>query len=128
MTDCLKTGLAGFGSTHRITAPVPRGHKNWSQNIGRDRVTEAILLVSFKLGYNWFNRLFKHYPVCLARDRIRFIRPDGTPGGKAKVASAFFYFGPNLPAFRSTVYAVAKGREAKAIALKEQRTLKCPEN
>ncbi len=77
----------------------------WSQKLLTEhqsgRVSEAILLVSFKLGYNWFNQLFDHHPLCLVRDRIRFIRSDGVPGGKAKVASAFFYFGPNLPAFRS---------------------------
>ncbi len=63
------------------------------------RVTEAILLVSAKPGYEWFNRLFDRYPTCLARERIRFINSDGTPGGQAKVGSAFFYFGANLAGF-----------------------------
>ena len=66
----------------------------------RGAVTEAILLVKASLGYNWFERLWDDYPVCFARELIRFVRSDGTVGGKAKLGSAFFYFGDNLPRFK----------------------------
>lgn len=37
------------------------------------RVTEAALLVNAKLGYDWFSKLLKHWPICLAYERISFI-------------------------------------------------------
>jgi hypothetical protein len=63
------------------------------------RVTEAILLVSNKAGYNWFEHVGDQALACFARDLIRFVRPDGSRPGKAKVGSTFFYLGPNRPRF-----------------------------
>lgn len=65
----------------------------------RGRVNEAIMLVKASIGYNWFDRLFAAYPVCLVRGLISFIKPDGQINGPAKLGSAFFYLGPNLARF-----------------------------
>lgn len=65
----------------------------------RGRVSEAIMLVKASIGYNWFDRLFAGYPVCLVKGLISFIKPDGQVNGPAKLGSAFFYFGPNLARF-----------------------------
>ncbi len=64
-------------------------------------VKEAILLVKSALGYKWFEELFARWPVCFARERIAFIKPDGTTDGPAKHGTAFFYFGPNLGKFKT---------------------------
>lgn len=63
------------------------------------RVTEAILLVNNKAGYKWFENVWDQALACFARDLIRFIRPDGSRPGKAKVGSVFFYLGPNTARF-----------------------------
>lgn len=63
------------------------------------RVNEALLLVKASIGYDWFDRLFYTYPVCLLRGLISFIKPDGQINGPAKLGSAIFYFGPNLARF-----------------------------
>lgn len=64
-------------------------------------VTEAILLVKSALGYRWFEQLWDACPtVCFARDLIRFVKSDGTIGGKAKLGSAFFYFGDREARFK----------------------------
>lgn len=63
------------------------------------RVSQAILLVSNKAGYRWFENVWDQALACFARDLIGFIRPDGIRPGKAKVGSVFFYFGPNLARF-----------------------------
>lgn len=69
------------------------------QEYQAETVTEAILLVSNKAGYRWFEAVWDQAAACFARDLICFIRPDGFPAGKAKVGSVFFYFGPNLARF-----------------------------
>ena len=63
------------------------------------RVTEAILLVNNKAGYKWFENVWDQALACFARDLVRFIRPDGSRPGKAKVGSVFFYLGPNTARF-----------------------------
>ncbi len=77
----------------------------WSQKLIGEyhagRVSEAILLVKAALGYGWFDRLFERYPVCLMRGLIRFIKHDGSQGGKAKLGSAFFYVGPRFERFEA---------------------------
>ncbi|MCG3208599.1 MAG: hypothetical protein FOGNACKC_02210 [Anaerolineae bacterium] len=59
----------------------------------------AVLLVKVAFGYNWFNELWENYPICLARERISFVKPDGTVIGPHKVGSAFFYFGEDFDRF-----------------------------
>jgi hypothetical protein len=63
------------------------------------RVHEAILLTKAALGYTWFDNLLRCWPVCLMYGLIRFQRPDGSGAGKAKLGSAFFYFGPSYDRF-----------------------------
>lgn len=76
----------------------------WGQRLAREyregRVTEAILLVKAAVGYNWFEELGDHWPVCFARERISFIRVNGNSNGRSKQGTAFFYFGPNVEKFR----------------------------
>ena len=71
------------------------------QEYAAGHITEAILLVKSALGYVWFENLWDKYPVCFARELIRFIRPDGTAEGKDKLGSAFFYLGNNLTRFEA---------------------------
>lgn len=64
-------------------------------------VTEAIALVNSNLGYSWYESLWRRFPVCCARERIRFIAQDGTRGGQAKRGQTFVYLGANVERFRS---------------------------
>jgi len=66
------------------------------------RVQEAVLLVKAALGYKWFEDLWWNWPVCFARERISFIKADGTSDGQSKQGTAFFYLGPNVDKFKAT--------------------------
>ena len=76
----------------------------WAQKLIEEyeagRVSEAILLVKAALGYNWFEDLWYNWPVCFARERLSFIKADGTDDGQSKQGTAFFYFGPNIDEFK----------------------------
>lgn len=67
----------------------------WSQKLYESwisgEVSEAILLVKAALGYNWFEFLFEHFPVCFTRERISFLTKEKEMPA-AKQANAFFYF------------------------------------
>lgn len=54
---------------------------------------QGILLINSTHGYRWYEELWSLYTCCLARERIRFIKPDGTVGGQAKRGQTFVYFG-----------------------------------
>jgi hypothetical protein len=69
----------------------------------RDHFSEGILLINNTSGYLWYENLWIYYPTCLVRERIRFIKPDGTQGGQAKRGSCFLYFGQNAQGF-TTVF------------------------
>lgn len=56
-------------------------------------VNQAVALIKSALGYIWYESLVKDYWICLATDRIPFIREDGKPNGKAKHGTTFIYFG-----------------------------------
>ena len=60
---------------------------------GVGRFNEGILLINSTHGYKWYEELWTRYTCCLARERIRFIKPDGTVGGQAKRGQTFVYFG-----------------------------------
>lgn len=60
---------------------------------------QGILLINSTHGYKWYEDLWTRYPVCLARERIRFIKPDGTQGGQAKRGQTFVYFGKDSRRF-----------------------------
>jgi phage N-6-adenine-methyltransferase len=64
----------------------------------KDNIEEAIILVKASLGYRWFDDYFKIRPWCLKYGLISFISPEGKRG-KAKLGSAFFYFGDNFDYF-----------------------------
>lgn len=80
----------------------------WSQKLLAEyhsgNVTSAILLVKAAFGYKWFEALFDELPVCLARERLPFIREDGNDDGESKQGTALFYLGPDKARF----YAVFK--------------------
>lgn len=76
----------------------------WSQKLIGEyqsgRVVEAILLVKAALGYKWFEDFWCDFPVCFARERLSFIRADGSSDGQSKQGTAFFYFGENANRFQ----------------------------
>jgi len=78
----------------------------WAQRlIGEHQagnVTAAILLVKAALGYQWFENIWRDWPVCFARERLSFGMPDGTSDGQSKQATALFYFGKNVELFTET--------------------------
>lgn len=75
----------------------------WVRRLGaayEDRdVSQAVLLVNSAPGYVWWEELYRAYPVCLLRERVRFVRPDGTIGGQAKKGTTIAYFGPSPTEF-----------------------------
>ncbi len=76
----------------------------WSQRLQAEymagNVAEAVLLVKAALGYKWFDELWYKWPVCFARERISFVREDGSDEGQSKQGTAFLYFGRRESAFR----------------------------
>lgn len=71
-------------------------------------IEEAILLVNSTHGYKWYESLWTKYPVCLVRERIRFVKPDGTVGGQAKRGQTFVYFGSNVKNFNRVFSSVGR--------------------
>jgi len=75
----------------------------WSQKLLAEyragNVTAAILLVKAAFGYKWFEALFDEMTVCLARERLPFIREDGNDDGESKQGTALFYLGPDKARF-----------------------------
>lgn len=71
----------------------------WSDKLEHEyvegNVAQAILLINSTHGYKWYENLWTRWPVCLVRDRIRFMKPDGTQGDQAKRGQTFVYFGTN---------------------------------
>lgn len=76
----------------------------WSQRLVQEyksgHVEEAILLVKAALGYKWFEGLWVDWPACFARERLSFIKNDGSDDGQSKQATAFFYLGPDVEKFK----------------------------
>jgi ParB-like chromosome segregation protein Spo0J len=75
----------------------------WSRKLINEwkagRVESGILLVKAALGYNWFEDLWRELPVCFLRERLSFVRPDGTDDGQSKQATALFYVGDDIEQF-----------------------------
>lgn len=69
----------------------------WVERLEREYmhgdVTAALLLVNSAPGYGWWERLWRNRPVCMLRERLRFYRADGVPGGQAKKGQTIAYFG-----------------------------------
>ena len=76
----------------------------WSHRLAEQyrngNVQEAILLVKAALGYKWFEDIWCDWPVCFARERLSFIKADGTSDGQSKQGTAFLYFGPRPERFK----------------------------
>ena len=76
----------------------------WAQHLIDEyragNVTEAVLLVKAALGYNWFENLWWDWPVCFGRERLSFIRSNGSNEGKSKQGTAFLYLGSNVDRFQ----------------------------
>ena len=75
----------------------------WSRKLINEwkagRVESGMLLVKAALGYNWFEELWAELPVCFLRERLSFVRPDGTDDGQSKQATAIFYVGSDVEQF-----------------------------
>ena len=56
-------------------------------------VSAAVALVNSAPGYIWWETLIRQRPVVLLRDRLRFVRADGTVGGQAKKGQTVAWFG-----------------------------------
>lgn len=65
----------------------------------RGDVAAALLLVNSAPGYIWYEDLWRSWPVVCLRERLCFIRPDGTPGGQAKKAQTIAYLGTDIRRF-----------------------------
>lgn len=75
---------------------------------GAGRVTAAVLLINSTHGYAWYERLWTRYPVCCARERIRFIDAEGRQAGEAKRGQTFLYMGTDLAAFARVFSAIGR--------------------
>lgn len=62
-------------------------------------VTAAVLLVNSAPGYVWWEELWRHRPVCMLRERLRFVQENGQPGGQAKKGQTVAYFGMDTRQF-----------------------------
>lgn len=75
----------------------------WSSHMAnlyvKKRIDSGLLLINSTHGYNWYEYMWTRFPCCLLRDRIRFIKPDGTVGGQAKRGQTVIYFGDNTRLF-----------------------------
>ena len=60
-------------------------------------IEQAVLLICAEIKYKWFHEVFDFH-VCLATDRIQFIRPGLTPQ-ELRVGTALVYLGPNEQRF-----------------------------
>lgn len=78
--------------------------RSWVDRLGaaylRREIEGAVLLVNSAPGYGWWERLWRDRPVCMLRERLRFIRPDGTPGGQAKKGQTIAYYGEDHVRFQ----------------------------
>jgi hypothetical protein len=71
-------------------------------------VSAAVLLVNSTHGYKWYESLWTRFPVCLVRDRIRFVKPNGTQGDQAKRGQTFVYFGADVCKFASVFGSIGR--------------------
>lgn len=87
---------------------TPRWTAKLVEEFDAGRVKEAILLVNANVGYVWFTKLWERFPCCLLRERVRFIKEDGSEGGQSKRAQAVFYLGPNRRLFQAVFQKIGK--------------------
>lgn len=84
----------------------------WSQKMADEfragNFKEGILLVNTTNGYGWYEDLYRAYPVCLVRERIRFINEAGVQGGQAKRGQTFVYMGAEEDRFRAVFQRIGR--------------------
>lgn len=78
---------------------TPAWTARWAKDCALGGITRSILLVNANTGYGWFSRHWRTAPICVTDDCLRFVREDGTVGGKSKRAQSFAYFGPDVAKF-----------------------------
>lgn len=64
-------------------------------------VASAVLLVNSAPGYVWWEELWRARPVVLLRERLCFLRDDGTTGGQAKKGQTVAYYGTDSARFEA---------------------------
>lgn len=65
-----------------------------------DAGAEAIVLVNNATETAWFQRMLQSASaLCFPEKRVRFLDPDGNPGGSPLQGQALLYFGSNVSAF-----------------------------
>jgi hypothetical protein len=62
-------------------------------------IDAGLLLVNSAPGYSWWEELWREQPVCMLRQRVRFVRADGADAGQAKKGQTIAYRGPYLRRF-----------------------------
>lgn len=75
----------------------------WAQRLisehKQGNTSEGIILVKAAVGYKWFEALWDRLPACFVRERLSFIRQNGSSTGRSKQGTVFFYVGPNPERF-----------------------------
>lgn len=68
----------------------------WSRRISMEysimNFKAGIALINSTHGYRWYEELWIKYPVCCLRERLKFIKSDGTVGGQAKRGQTLVLF------------------------------------
>jgi hypothetical protein len=102
-----RDGLEPFWNWHgRVFLNPPYGAEKgksragvWAEKLQQQyaegNITSAILLVNSSHGYDWYERLYEKLVVCTLRERVSFVRPDGSTPGPAKRGQSLFYLGPD---------------------------------
>jgi hypothetical protein len=80
---------------------TPRWERRLSAAYQDGDIDQAILLVNSAPGYNWWEALYRSRPVCLLRERVRFVNATGIAAGQAKKGTTIAYFGPYVSKFDS---------------------------
>ena len=68
------------------------------------RIEEGILLINSTHGYSWYEDIWRLYPCCLLRERIKFLYPwngEALESGQAKKGQTLVYFGDNIRKFNN---------------------------
>lgn len=88
------------------------GQATWSKKMIEEwykgNFKEGILLVNSTQGYKWYEQLWESFPVCCARERIKFVDINGKVGGQAKRGQTFVYFGINILKFKQVFSKIGK--------------------
>jgi len=67
-------------------------------------IDACIALTKTVPGYVWWDDLFNYDwpgPMCITEGRLSFVAPDEYTYGKSKMATSFWYSGPNWNVFRT---------------------------